>query len=87
MAQAELGEYLFGRPRPTMGDIVLTLPDSFVHIRASSSIQQLLASFRFRGLGWLLVLLQINSQCLLESSDWLNQVQWERRAWDHRCHQ
>jgi hypothetical protein len=24
---------------------------------------------------------------LLESSDWLNQVQWERRAWDHRCHQ
>jgi hypothetical protein len=46
-----------------MGDIVLALPDSFVHVRASSSIQQLLTSFRFRGRGWLLVLLQINSHC------------------------
>jgi hypothetical protein len=39
MAPAKLGEYLFGGPHPTIGDIVVTLPDSFVHLRAGSSIE------------------------------------------------
>jgi hypothetical protein len=39
MAPAELGEYLFGGPSPTISDIVVTLSDSFVHVRASSGIE------------------------------------------------
>jgi hypothetical protein len=39
MAAAKLGEYIFGGPRTAMGDIVVTLPDSFVHVRAGSSIE------------------------------------------------
>jgi hypothetical protein len=78
MALAELGEYLFGGPGPAVSDVVLALPEGFVHVRAGSSIEQSLTLFRFRWRCRLLVLLQINSQ-----SDWLNQVQWKGRARDH----
>ena len=48
MSPAKLGEYLFGGPRPTMGDIVFALSDRFVHIGACGDVEQSLTLFRFR---------------------------------------
>jgi len=47
MAPAELAEYLTGRPRPAVGDVVQALPNGFVNVGAGSDIEQLLIGFRF----------------------------------------
>ena len=45
MAPAELSEYLFGWPSPTVSDVVVALPESFVHIGASGDIEEPLILF------------------------------------------
>src|SRR5580700_1999515 len=63
MAPAEFGEYLFGGERTAMRDIILALSDRLVHISACGDVEQSLALFHICWRCWLLVLLQINSQC------------------------
>jgi hypothetical protein len=40
MAAAELGEYLFSWPSPTVSDVVQALPDRFVNIGSSGDVEQ-----------------------------------------------
>src|SRR5271169_5726755 len=46
MAPAELSEYLFGWPSPTVSNVVQALPDRFVNISACRDIEQPLILFR-----------------------------------------
>ncbi len=46
MATAELGEYLFGGPRPAVGDVVLALAEGLVHIGACRDVEESLTLFR-----------------------------------------
>ena len=64
MATAELGEYLFGGPRPAVGDVVVALAEGLVNIGACRDVEESLTLFRTCWRCWLLVLLQINSQCI-----------------------
>jgi hypothetical protein len=45
MSPTELGEYLFGGPHPTIGDVVVALPEGFINIGAGSDIEQSLIGF------------------------------------------
>jgi len=46
MAPAQLVEHLTGRTRPSVGDIVHSLPDSLVNVGASRAVEQPLIGFR-----------------------------------------
>jgi hypothetical protein len=47
MTTAEFGEDLFGRPHPTIGDVVVALPERFMNIGACGDVEQSLTLFRF----------------------------------------
>jgi hypothetical protein len=45
MAPAELGEYLFGWPSPTVSDVVLALAEGLIDVGARSDVKQSLIGF------------------------------------------